>query len=374
MSALSTPGTATPAAYRGQGRGGARLTDLVWLTWRQHRSVIVAGLAIAGVVTGSMLYVAARIATINQECKNTACPPGSAQAASLHGIFGLYNLSAYLTLIVMFLPLLVGMFLGAPLLAREHEQRTLLLAWSQDITPQRWLWTKFALLGILAAAAAAAVSAAAGHLAHVVSIATGKSLFSLGSGTGLLVTGMLPLAVQTVAWLAVGAFLITGMLPLVQSVAWLAVGVTLGAAYRRTLPAIFTALTGYIAVLFLVLWQYPTLMTPLTALVPFTGNQDFTSRLGANILVIYQGMNTIYNASGHAMNPATVQSLCSSGNSGSLEDQCLAQHHFMQVLRYQPGSRIPDFHLILACGYFTLGAIAVAVVWWLVRRTSLSAG
>ena len=361
MSALSTPGSATPAAYRGRGRGGARLTDLVWLTWRQHRAVIVAGLAVAGVVTGSMLYVAARIATINHQCGNTACPPGSAQAASLTGLFGLTNLSIYLTIIVMFLPLLTGVFLGAPLLAREHEQRTLLLAWSQDITPQRWLWTKFALLAVLTAAAAAAVSAAAGHLEATVSIATGKSLFSLFSGAGFLVTGMLPLAVQTVAWLAVG--------------------VALGAAYRRTLPAIFTALTGYIAVLFLVLWQYPSFMTPLTALVPFTGNQDFTSRLGANILVLntsrlganIQGTDTIYDASGHATNLAAVQSLCP-GHSGSLDPQCLAQHHFMEALRYQPGSRIPDFHLILACGYFALGAIAVAVVWWLVRRTSLSAG
>ena len=353
MSALSTPGTATPAAYRGQGRGGARLADLVWLTWRQHRPVIVTGLAVAGVVTGSMLYVAARIATINQECKNTACPPGSAQAAPLTGLFGLTNLSIYLTIIVMFLPLLAGVFLGAPLLAREHEQRTLLLAWSQDITPQRWLWTKFALLGVLTAAAAAAVSAAAGHLAHMVSIATGKSLFSLNGGAALLVTGILPLAVQTVAWLAVG--------------------VALGAAYRRTLPAIFTALTGYIAVLFLVLWQYPTLMTPLTALVPMSGNQD-TTQLGANILVIHQGLPTIYDASGHATNLAAVQSLCPQGNSPSSDDQCLAQHHFMEALRYQPGSRIPDFHLILACGDLALGAIAVAVVWWLVRRTSLSAG
>jgi hypothetical protein len=350
MSALSTPGTAaTPAAYRGRGHGGGRLADLIWLTWRQHRAVIVAGLAVAAAFTGSMLYVAARIATINHECGNTACPPGSAQAASLTGFFGLINLSIYLTVIVGFLPLLAGVFIGAPLLAREHEQRTLLLAWSQDITPQRWLWTKFALLAVLTAAAAAAVSAAAGHLADVVSIATGKSVFSLYSGGAFLVTGMLPLAVQTVAWLAVG--------------------VALGAACRRTLPAIFTALTGYIPALFLVLWQYPYLMTPLTALVPLSGKQDFTSRLGPNILVIHQGMNTIYDASGHAMNPAAVQSLCPSGNGG-----CPAQHHLMEALRYQPASRIPEFHLILACGYFGLGAIAVAVVWWLVRRTSLSAG
>jgi hypothetical protein len=66
---------------------------------------------------------------------------------------------------------------------------------------------------------------------------------------------------------------------------------------------------------------------------------------------------------------AAVQSLCRAGNS-----DCPAQHHLLEALRYQPASRIPDFHLILACGDFALGAIAVAVVWWLVRRTSLSAG
>ena len=75
------------------------------------------------------------------------------------------------------------------------------------------------------------------------------------------------------------------------------------------------------------------------------------------------------SASSVAGVPAAVQALCPSMNS-----DCPARHHLMEALRYQPASRIPDFHLILACGYFTLGAIAVAVVWWLVRRTSLSAG
>ena len=160
MSALSTPGSATPAAYRGRGRGGARLADLVWLTWRQHRTVVIASLVIAAALTGSMLYVATRITAIIQECGNAACPDGSAQAAPLGGSFGLTSRSAYLTLAVMLLPLLAGMFLGVPLLAREHEQRTLLLAWSQDVTPQRWLWTKLAFLGAMTAAAGAAVSAA----------------------------------------------------------------------------------------------------------------------------------------------------------------------------------------------------------------------
>jgi hypothetical protein len=350
LSTLTHADHPAPAANPGRSRGGARLIDLVWLTWRQHRAVIIAGLTLAGVVIGAILSLTARITMINHECGNTACSGGSAQAASLAGAFGLSELSNYLTIVVMFLPLLAGVFLGIPLLAREHEHRTLLLAWSQDIAPQRWLWTKLALLGVLTAAAGAAVSAAAGHLADAISVATGHSLFYGG------------------------AFLVTGTVPLAQSVVWVIAGVALGAAYRRTLPAIFTALVAYIGLYFLVQWRYPTFMTPLTALVPITGDgRSLTSHLGTNILTINQ--NAIYDASGHAVSQATVQSLCPSGpGSVNSNNQCLAQHHLKTLLGYQPGTRIPDFHLILIGGYLSLGLIAAAVVWWLVRRTSISAG
>ena len=348
MSTLTHSDHPALAGNPGRNRGGARLIDLVWLTWRQHRAVIIAGLTLAAVLTGAVLYLAARITTINHECGNTACPGGSAQAASLTGTFGLSELSNYLSIVVMFLPLLAGVFLGIPLVAREHEQRTLLLAWSQDITPQRWVWTKLALLGALTAAVGAAVSAAAGQLADAISTATGHSLF-YGS-----------------------AFLVTGMVPLAQSVVWFIAGVAIGAAYRRTLPAIFTALVAYVGLYFLVQWRYPTFMTPLTALVPITGDgQSLTAQLGTNILTIDQ--NAIYNASGHAVSQVT--SLCSSGpGDATTSNQCLAQHHFKTLLSYQPGARIPDFHLILIGGYLSLGIIAGAVVWWLVRRTSISAG
>jgi hypothetical protein len=149
MSALTHAGQRAPAYSRSRERGGARLADLAWLTWRQHRTVIIAGLVLAAAVTGSTLYVAARITAISHECGHAACPRGAVRAA-LGGSFGLASLSAYLTLAVMLLPLQAGMFLGVPLLAREHEQRTLLPAWSQDVTP-RWLWTKLAILGAMTA-------------------------------------------------------------------------------------------------------------------------------------------------------------------------------------------------------------------------------
>jgi hypothetical protein len=146
MNILTNPAPiSTPAADGQPSRRGGRLSDLVWVTWRQHRTTILASIALIAVLTASLLYVADRITTITQQCGNTSCPDDSTRYAALQGPFGLLQLSSYLTITVLFLPLLIGAFLGVPLLAREHEQRTLLLAWSQDITPQRWLWTKLAL-------------------------------------------------------------------------------------------------------------------------------------------------------------------------------------------------------------------------------------
>ncbi|HEY3872649.1 MAG TPA: hypothetical protein VGM10_30110 [Actinocrinis sp.] len=350
MSALThTPLPDAPAASGGARSGGARLVDLAWLTWRQHRATIIAGLIVAAMITISMVYVAARIATINQECGNTQCPDGSPQAAPLSGAFGLDNLSTYLAVFAAFMPVLTGMFLGVPVLAREHEQRTLLLAWSQDVTPHRWLWTKIALLGALTAALGAAVSVAAARLADVSSVASGGSMF------------------------AVNPFLTTDMLPLVLSVVWFAVGVALGAAFRRTLPAAFSALAGCVGLLLLVQWRYPTFTTPLTTLVPIGGGAGPNGQLGANSLIVDQGSG-VFDASGHAVSRTTVETLCSVGNADFVDGRCLAQHGFRTELSYQPGSRIPEFHLILMCGYLGVGVLALVAVWWLVRRTSLSAG
>jgi len=262
----------------------------------------------------------------------------------------LYFLGAGVLLIA---PGLIGIFWGAPLVTRELEAGTFRLVWNQSVTRTRWMAVKLALTGLAAMATAGLLSLMITWWASPID----RTLAMDGGHTT---------AFDRLDPLMFGA---RGITPIGYAAFAFVLGVTAGVLIRRTLPAIFTALTGYIAVLFLVVWRYPSLMTPLTAVVPFSGNQDFTSRLGANILVVHRGMDTIYDASGHAMNRAAVQSLCPVGGS-----DCTAQHHLMEALRYQPGSRIPDFHLILACDYFALGAIAVAVVWWLARRTSLSAG
>ena len=51
------------------------------------------------------------------------------------------------------LPALIGLFWGAPLIARELEAGTHRLVWNQSVTRGRWLAVKLGLIGLAAAAA-----------------------------------------------------------------------------------------------------------------------------------------------------------------------------------------------------------------------------
>jgi hypothetical protein len=342
-----------PAAGQGAGFAG-----LAWLTWRQHRWALLGSLVLAAALTGWMVYLASDMTSFYHQCHNTLCPVGSPQFETLNARFtGPIDVANNLLLGVEYLPVLIGMFLGVPLLAKEYEQRTLLLAWSQDISPVRWLWTKLTLIGLFVAALTAVLSAASGHLAHVLHNVGGGSLFE---GQRFLDSGMLPLAI---------------------GVSWFAVGVALGAAVRRILPAAMAVITGFIGVMLTVQWRFPTLMTPVSRWFPFG---DPANRPGLTNALVVKGsievgpghVVNLFDASGHALSWAQLQHACPNflSLSGEAVTSCFARNHFQRHVVYQPGSRIPEFHLILASGYIGLGILALAAATLLVRRAGLSAG
>ncbi|SDN85556.1 hypothetical protein [Lentzea jiangxiensis] len=115
-----------------------RLESLAWLTWRQHRW------SIAGVSAFALLATAALLST------------ETGQAGSLL-MAGFYGLMAQLVFGGV-----VGVFWGAPLIARELEERTYFVAWGQDVTPVEWLRGKALVLGALAVALGALVGAGNG--------------------------------------------------------------------------------------------------------------------------------------------------------------------------------------------------------------------
>jgi hypothetical protein len=113
---------------------------MIWLTWRQFRAqaaMMAAALAVLAVilaVTGPGLA---------DEYSNgiAVCTAQSGDCSDFLQSFFDGHRGAFLavTAVVLVLPALIGVFWGAPLIARELEAGTHRLVWNQSVTRIRWL-------------------------------------------------------------------------------------------------------------------------------------------------------------------------------------------------------------------------------------------
>jgi hypothetical protein len=219
---------------------------MIWFTWRQFRTqtLVTAGaLAAFGallVVTGRSIADAyAQVATCQGNC---AAALDNFLAQIYSGASGtVYN---FATATAYVIPALIGVFWGAPLIARELETGTHRLAWSQSVTRTRWLASKVAVVG-------AATAATAGLLTWAVTIWAQR----IDGATGNRITPFL-----------YGA---RGIVPIGYALFAFAVGVTAGLLIRRTVPAMATTLAIYIpAVVAMPLWVRAHLTPALHATPP----------------------------------------------------------------------------------------------------------
>lgn len=191
---------------------------MLWLTWRQHRVQI---LVTAGflLVLGAFLLVHAL---------------GTADAGDVRGRY--QSVAIYLSWLPV-APLLVGAFWGAPVLARELEQGTHRLAWTQSVPRRRWLWTKLFCLG-------AAVTV--GGLALGAMITGWSSAFDgipnrLGDSATFATTGVV-----------VGAWWLFAFM----------LGTAAGGVLRRTLPALAVTTAVFLVAMYLVFQFRPDYAEP----------------------------------------------------------------------------------------------------------------
>ena len=132
---------------------------MIWLTWRQHRSQIlsvVIGLIVLGalfIVTGRQMREAfdtSGLAGCLDRLGEREFVPIAADSncVELGEAFAGRFFNPRLLALVAFilLPVLLGMFVGAPVVARELEHGTHQLVWTQGASRRRWAVTKFALL------------------------------------------------------------------------------------------------------------------------------------------------------------------------------------------------------------------------------------
>jgi ABC-2 family transporter protein len=336
-----------------------------WLTWRQFRlqaGVAVASLALAAVVVGASgahlrdLYNASAVAT----CKvHGDCATVQATLSSHESL--LRNLLGPLTLA---LPILIGIFWGAPLLARELESATYRLAWTQSVTRTRWLASKITLIG----------------LASIVAV----GLFSL-----MVSWWFSPIDKLTMNRLSPGVFDERGIVAIGYAAFAFALAVAAGALIRRTLPAMAVALLAFIGVrLAVTYWLREHLMPPIRLNAPLRFGSNLGFETGPSGLMFASHDPTLPNAwvlssrlidkAGQAPTRQALhrflQTACpnSIANPGSEEafQACLKQlsARFHLSVTYQPANRFWPLQGLETTLFLALALLLVGSCFWLVRQ------
>jgi hypothetical protein len=315
------------------------------LLWRLHRS--------QARVAGAALIVLAAVLLITGIALSRTYHGFVAGCAAAHDcgdtsqVFGGYSLITNLLFATMAIPLLFGLFWGAPLLGKEFEDGTHGLAWTQGVTRRRWL-SRTVAWALLAAAVWGGVMAA------LVS-------WWRGPANALAYPGVR---------LDTGIFDIQGIVPVAYSLFAVALGIAAGAAFRRVLPAMATTFAVFTGLRFLIAeYARPHYLTPASRLLPFgTGYGGVPS--GSWVL----SNGTTGPGGQHYGSSFTIQDIPAACRgqgpkpalSPSPSPSCMTAHGFHVLITYQPAGRFWAFQGIEAAIFLVLAAALIAVTFRLV--------
>jgi len=329
---------------------------MIWLAWRRHRLPII--------VTGGALVVLgvwmALVAHSFEVALHTRAPQGCLERLPRcnglsHGWLGSQSQAGYIDLLLFLVPCLVGVALGAPLVAGELQRHTNRVAWTQGISRSRWLVIDWLVVGLSAAVMV-------GLLQVVVQWWSGHVLVNF------LETAPLPGTFRIVPRL----FGITGIVPIVYTLFAFSLGAALGAIFRRVGWAVVGTLVGYgsaTALLVLNIRPYhlaPPVFVPSQAPigVAFSGQTKWTLGFG------YRFIPGAPNAAGTVAANEIAQRCQRHAYGGDYSSllRCLTAHKVEAGTLYQPTSH----YWALQWGEAGIYVIAVAVLFgltlWAVRR------
>ena len=324
---------------------------MTWLSWRQFRTqaLVAVGalvvLAIIMVPTG--LHVRHLYDTTVASCTNGTSRGDC--STTLQYFFSQYHqLQGWLNFLMAVVPAILGVFWGAPLVARELESGTFRLAWTQSVTRTRWLALKLAVVGVTAMVVA--------------------GLFSLG------VTWWFS-RMDQVNMDQFSTFDQRDIVAVGYAALAFALGVTAGTLIRRTLPAMAVTLVAFVtARLTFASWVRPRLLaaTHLSQALDPKSMAFFSSNGGAmhlqpespNLPNAWISTTRIVDGAGHALSDQVVSRTCPTlgwacrhrphpagaeagsgrvvpGNVQSALQSCVTKlsAHYHELVTYQPASR-----------------------------------
>jgi hypothetical protein len=299
---------------------------MIWVSWRQHRSealgclAVLAGLAIYAILVGTSMRTAFSSDGLTGCLASSRGAVGCPNAVmTFTNEFGSEVNIAFWS-VALIVPGLIGVLVGAPLIARELEYGTWRLAWSQSVPRARWLAVKLALVTVGLVIVGAAMTAVITWYRAPMDRLTGHFQHNIYDFEGLVPTAYI--------LCAFGFAVLAGLL------------------IRRSIPAMIAAFLPWLAIRLVIEFVFrSSFLTPLTIACSATPGHCSGSGNG----------NGGYGIS--AIPPAT----------GHIGDWVLGPSDSGGWL-YQPADRFWAFQGIEAGIFVALAAAALGTAVWLLHR------
>ncbi|MFE7561245.1 ABC transporter permease [Kitasatospora sp. NPDC057500] len=326
---------------------------MIWLTWRQFRVQALVGLTALVLLAVYLVMLGSQIHgdyddTLARCAGGGGCTSQLATVADQYG--GQVDLLSYLLLAV---PGVIGVFWGAPLVARELEAGTHRFVWNQSVTRGKWLAVKVGVVGLLSVAVV-------GVYSLVLTWASGPVNTILNNRFEPALFGSRNLA------------------PLGYAAFAFALGMTFGLLIRHTVPAMGATLVVF-AVLQVVMPSVvrPHYQTPVKTTVPLTAPLiSGLTKIGTygeiGGLRVPGGpwvveTSEILDSSGKAVGHSDWYQDCTNNKSLTEMPECLAKGNIHVDISEQPADRYWTFQLLETLIFTVLAAGLFALSFWRIR-------
>ncbi|GIG87583.1 ABC transporter permease subunit [Plantactinospora endophytica] len=335
---------------------------MIWLSWRQFRTQALVGVGALAVLAAYLLHLGLRIRDSRAGYLARCQPQGDCAQAMAQFVGEYQNTLLILAGLLGLVPGILGMFWGAPLVARELEAGTHRLVWNQSVSRRRWLATRLLFVALAAAAVAGLASLLLTWAASPVDTAADDRFSTVVFGA------------RNITPIGYALFAVT-------------LGTVLGLVVRRTLPAMALTVLAFTVVQFgMPNLIRPHLMPPATVTRPMTADainqvRGLGSITGAAVVrgvtvpdawVTYT--SELRTSDGRALDAGRFDDCLMSppktGATGTFGDtaRCLGDLDLHVDLAYQPEHRYWPFQWLESAIYLGLSVLLGGFGLWRIRR------
>jgi hypothetical protein len=312
---------------------------MTWVAWRQQRPSTVAAIALLAVAGTVLLVSGWQMTSFARDSGLAACVASGGDCQLLAETF-VDRYAPLLEPVWLFgalLPVALGLLFGGPLLAREFEQGTHRLAWTQSVTRSRWLGVRLAM--------------ATGVLVVVAAVAALLLSWWYGRFDQLGISGRAALERR-------------GLVPVAIAVLAFAIATAAGALTRRVVPALAAGLVVLLVVGISLNLAAQRWLPPRPLAITYPAGTP-SPRAGLDDQVLSSGYR---DRTGRDLSVQTLDRLCPDTTGRRAAHRCYAATGIQRVDRYQPASRAWQLAVAQSALYLVVAALFLVLAWWRTLR------